>query len=194
MTDFRPRSRPQPQRKRSNNVLRFDRGLRNHAGKKPTSWWKAHWAFAFLAAAPLVGIGAAWFLPSHPTQLPDQDASFSEQYRVNFGRCRGPIRINCVVDGDTFWLKGTKYRIADINAPEVSSPDCSAEAAIGERATSRLVDLLNEGGFSLETIDRDEDAYGRKLRLVTRGGHSVGERLVAEGLAERWRGNRRNWC
>ena len=171
-----------------------DRGVRSHVGKKRTSWWKANWAIALLAAAPLVGIGAAWLWPSHPTQLPDQDASLSEQYRDNFGRCRGPIRINCVVDGDTFWLKGTKYRIADISALEVSSPNCSAEAALGERAISRLVDLLNEGGFSLETIDRDEEAYGRKLRLVTRAGHSVGERLVAEGLAERWRGERRNWC
>lgn len=194
MTDFRRRSRPKPQRKRSNNVLQFDRGLRSSAGKRRTSWWKAHWAIALLAAAPFVGVGVAWIWHSQLNQIPDQSVSSSEQYRVDFGRCSGPIRVNCVVDGDTFWLKGTKYRIADINAPEVSSPDCSAEAALGERATARLVDLLNEGGFSLRSIDRDEDTYGRKLRLVTRAGHSIGERLIAEGLAERWTGKRRNWC
>ena len=52
----------------------------------------------------------------------------------DFGRC-GFVRITCVVDGDTFWLDGTKYRIADINTPEVSSPQCAREAEMGRRAT-----------------------------------------------------------
>lgn len=102
--------------------------------------------------------------------------------------------MTCVVDGDTIWLKGEKIRIADINTPKVGSPDCPAERALGERATSRLTSLLNEGGFSLETIDRDEDTYGRKLRIVTRAGKSLGGTLVAEGLAEEWTGSRRSWC
>jgi endonuclease YncB( thermonuclease family) len=33
-----------------------------------------------------------------------------------------------VVDGDTFWYQGTKIRIADINAPEVSHPGCPQKA------------------------------------------------------------------
>ena len=65
---------------------------------------------------------------------------------------------------------------------------------MGERATSRLTALLNEGGFSLETIDRDEDRFGRKLRIITRGGESLGGTLVGEGLAEEWTGSRRSWC
>jgi endonuclease YncB( thermonuclease family) len=32
------------------------------------------------------------------------------------------------------------------------------------------------------------------LRTVTRGGKSLGEILVAEGLAERWSGKRGDWC
>jgi endonuclease YncB( thermonuclease family) len=157
----------------------------------------ANWAFVLLLAAPLLGVGGAWIWhiqTAQPQSLNDHTSSSSEQYRVSFGRCSGPIRINCVVDGDTFWLKGSKYRIADINAPEVSNPGCSAEAALGERATSRLVDLLNSGGFSLRDTDRDEDKYGRKLRIVTRGGQSLGATLVSEGLAEVWNGRRRNWC
>jgi micrococcal nuclease len=99
-----------------------------------------------------------------------------------------------VVDGDTIWLQGEKIRIADINTPEVSKPDCTAERALGERATSRLIVLLNAGGFSLKSIDRDEDRFGRKLRVVTRGGESLGTTLVSEGLAEEWTGSRRSWC
>jgi endonuclease YncB( thermonuclease family) len=99
-----------------------------------------------------------------------------------------------VVDGDTFWLAGTRIRIADINTPEVGSPGCAAEAALGRQATARLRELLNAGPFELVSIDREEDVYGRKLRIVTRDGSSIGDALVAEGLAHYWRGHQENWC
>ena len=114
--------------------------------------------------------------------------------RALFTRCEGSGRVTCVVDGDTIWYRGTKIRIADINTPEISRPACPREAALGERATLRLTALLNTGGFTLERKGRDEDRYGRNLRVVTRGGRSLGDLLVAEGLAERWRGRRGNWC
>jgi endonuclease YncB( thermonuclease family) len=113
---------------------------------------------------------------------------------AQFSVCGPGRRFTCVVDGDTFWYRGAKIRIADINTPEVSSPHCAAEAALGARATGRLVELLNAGPFTLAAIDRDTDRYGRQLRVVTRGGASVGRALVDEGLAEPWQGFRREWC
>ncbi|MET0589180.1 MAG: hypothetical protein ABWZ75_11725 [Novosphingobium sp.] len=59
-----------------------------------------------------------------------------------FALCGSGPRINCVVDGDTFWLRGEKVRIADINTPETSRPACGAEAARGAAATRRLIVLL----------------------------------------------------
>ena len=103
-------------------------------------------------------------------------------------RCAGPVRIDCVVDGDTFWYGGEKIRIADINTPETSSPECAAVAELGARATRRLTQLHDAGPFTLEPIDRNRDKYGRRLRVVTRAGESVGETQVDEGLAERWKG------
>jgi len=41
---------------------------------------------------------------------------------------------------------------------------------------------------------RGTDRFGRKLRIVTRGGASVGAVLIGEGLARRWGGARRPWC
>ena len=119
-----------------------------------------------------------------------------ERSAAHFARCSGPVRVTCVVDGDTIWLDGEKIRLADINTPEVSSPACPAEAELGVRATTRLIALLNEGPFTLapNPDGRDEDRYGRKLRVVTRGGESLGATLVREGLAEEWRGSRRGWC
>lgn len=100
-----------------------------------------------------------------------------------------------VVDGDTFWLGGDKIRIADIDTPETHPPRCAHEAELGARATRRLETLLREAPFELSPISgRDEDRYGRKLRIVTRGGRSIGDMLVTEGLARTWTGRREPWC
>jgi endonuclease YncB( thermonuclease family) len=119
-----------------------------------------------------------------------------DRERARFGLCHGMGRAggNCVIDGDTFWYAGEKIRIADINTPETGHPGCPYEARLGAAATARLQALLNQGAFSLEPIDRDRDKYGRRLRVVTRGGASVGGVLVREGLAEEWRGYRGSWC
>lgn len=107
----------------------------------------------------------------------------------------GALRQTCVVDGDTFWLEGEKIRIADIDTPEISEPRCASEYARGIRARDRLVVLLNQGPIELAPIgDRDRDRYGRKLRVVSRGGASLGDQLVGEGLARTWTGRRQPWC
>lgn len=60
------------------------------------------------------------------------------------------------------------------------------------------IQLLNQGAFTLapnnDGSGRDRDDYGRLLRTVTRDGSSVGEVLVDEGLAEKWKGYRGSWC
>lgn len=111
-----------------------------------------------------------------------------------FALCQPGPRETCVVDGDTFWLAGEKVRLADINAPETHQSGCAAEQALGDRATRRLIALLNQGPFELNTEGRDRDKYGRLLRVATRRGRSLGAELVSEGLAEPWRGRRSDWC
>jgi micrococcal nuclease len=114
--------------------------------------------------------------------------------RVEFGRCGTGSRFTCVVDGDTLWYKGDRIRIADIDAPEVSQPQCARELNLGEQATARLIALLNAGPISLQTTDTEYDRYGRRLLKITRNGRSLGATLVNEGLAERWGGPQINWC
>jgi endonuclease YncB( thermonuclease family) len=147
-----------------------------------------------LAAFTAVFLFGAPIADSTTLPVPQRGASDGESAR--FTRCYGPVRVNCVVDGDTFWYGGEKIRIADINTPEVSKPDCPRELALGERATDRLLALLNEGAFTLapNADGADRDRYGRLLRTVTRDGASVGDVLVSEGLAEEWTGRRRYWC
>src|SRR4051794_20181808 len=79
--------------------------------------------------------------------------------------------------------------------PEISEPKCASEAALGHRAKERLLDLLNKGPFDIvHPGGRDEDIYGRKLRVLIRDGRSLGTILVDEGLARPWTGRRRSWC
>lgn len=118
----------------------------------------------------------------------------AENPSSRFGLCHGIGGPDCVVDGDTFWMEGTKIRIADIDTPETHGPRCSGEGALGMRATQRLLALLNAGAFSLLPVERERDRYGRTLRIVTRQGRSIGALLVAEGLARPWTGARQPWC
>lgn len=122
---------------------------------------------------------------------PDSEAELS----TSFTLCgRGP-RYNCVVDGDTFYFRGEKIRVADINTPETHSPDCEQEARLGEEARFRFLELLNSGPVAIVRRGaRDIDRYGRQLRVVMRHGHSLGDDLIAEGLARRWSGRRGSWC
>jgi endonuclease YncB( thermonuclease family) len=114
--------------------------------------------------------------------------------RAHFNFCHTGGGYNCVVDGDTLYLEGVKIRIADIDAPETHDPRCADEKSLGDRATQRLIGLVNSGEVTLAPIDRDEDGYGRKLRIVKVDGESVGETLVDDGLARWYRGGRRPWC
>lgn len=115
---------------------------------------------------------------------------------AKFGKCAFGSRNNCIVDGDTIWYRGEKIRIADIDTPEVGNAGCDREKSLGDQATDRMQALLNEGSFTLTrppgTPNRDR--YDRLLRTAERGGVSVGDTLVEEGLAEEWGGRRIAWC
>lgn len=141
--------------------------------------------FAAAASLSVLVIGTLQSVAS--AQQPD---SASDAFSI----CGSGQRITCVVDGDTFWFRGEKIRIADIDTPELSPPRCQRERELGLAAKQRLLDILNSGPLSLEAAERDEDRFGRKLRIVYRDRRSVGDILVAEGLARKWQGLRRSWC
>lgn len=123
-------------------------------------------------------------------------AQHIDRQAASFPLCGQAARVSCVVDGDTFWYRGDKIRIADINTPETTRAGCPREAELGRAATLRLQQLLAQGPFTLAPAPdgRDKDRYGRLLRTVTRSGRSLGDQLVQAGLAETWQGRRGDWC
>ena len=142
----------------------------------------------FLAAA---AVGGA-VLPHAATQPASLGTSTSISRTL--AMCSAGRGSNCVIDGDTFRLDGQSIRIADIDTPEARNYRCAAEKALADRATARMRQLLNAGPFELAPYERDQDQYGRKLRIIRRDGQSLGQVLVAEGLARSWDGARHPWC
>lgn len=194
-----------------NTVVRFRQTKRTRFGqpktpqgkqpvhRKKSSRRKIGSVIAKLAAGALIAaavFGAYQLSGAGGTEAVAVLASAPQQdlLSASFPICGDGPRVTCVVDGDTFWHQGVKIRIADIDTPELSPPRCEAERVKGEAAKSRLQELLNAGKFSLVAGWRDEDQHGRKLRTVTRNGHSIGETLIGEGLARRSDGGRRGWC
>jgi micrococcal nuclease len=144
--------------------------------------------------AALVGTayGAGWV--SLPIGQAIAEGSDLHPVEARFGSCYAGGGINCVVDGDTFYIGGVKVRIAAIDAPETHPSRCAEEDRLGRAATRRLRQLLNSGPVTTISIDRDEDSYGRKLRNVQVDGADVGETLVNEGLTRWYGGGKQPWC
>jgi micrococcal nuclease len=136
---------------------------------------------------------ALHYWPSGEARLSFASSSASS---VHFSICSAGGGANCVIDGDTIHWNGEKVRLVGFNTPEISEPQCAAEATKGKQATLRLQQLLNSGSLSFSaTADRDRDRYGRLLREVRVDGRDVAEVLISEGLAEPYSGGqKRDWC
>lgn len=106
-------------------------------------------------------------------------------------------RIVRVIDGDTVVVAGgERVRILNIDTAEMPPRSrCAAEERLAHAAKARLSQLVQSSEEAvLSSSGRDRDPYGRQLRLIRLDGVDVGEQLVREGLAKRWRGHRAQWC
>ncbi len=109
-------------------------------------------------------------------------------------KCGSGNRVTCVVDGDTMWLRGEKIRMMNYDTPEPMTNICGGrrEKQLAAKATKRLIQLLNNGPYTVER--HGEDRYGRTLAIVRVDGINVGEILISEGLARRWPDGHEFWC
>lgn len=184
---------------KDDNVVRFDfrdNLKKQHDKRRRKEWMLGLGAFSIVFAGGMLALNwpVSGLTSIAPSELAPKLSLLAGSTSPRFELC-GITRRTCVVDGDTFWLEGVKIRIADIDTPEISEPQCDSEYRLGMKATYRLRDLLNEGAFEVRPIgNRDEDRFGRKLRVVVRGGQSLGDQLVSEGLARTWTGRREPWC
>ncbi|WP_237358539.1 thermonuclease family protein [Rhizobium etli] len=117
-----------------------------------------------------------------------------------------------VTDGDTVHILGERAgtRLVGFNTPETFSPQCNDERELGNRAKSRLKELVNLPNVQLTKVacacragteGTDECNYGRTCGVLKVDGRDVGQILIAEGLAvpficggDRCPGTPRPWC
>ena len=148
------------------------------------------WGRRFRALLLLgVLLALSWWLsrPPAPSVGPERVAE-------RFTRCGQDSGFACVVDGDSFRLGARRIRIRGIDAPEREGA-CPAETVLAAQSAARLAELLSAGPFTMTAVGGDErDQYDRELRVVTRDGRSIGEAMVAAGLAHDYRGHKTSWC
>ena len=73
-------------------------------------------------------------------------SSPAQAERVQFPICGSGKRITCMVDGDTLWYQGVKYRLEGIDAPEKAPRHkCMQEGLQARMATERLAETRLPG-------------------------------------------------
>jgi micrococcal nuclease len=114
---------------------------------------------------------------------------------ARFGLCAELPYRTCVHNGDLIYLRGQPIRLSDITTPDRYATECPAASNVAWYAAIRMRDLLNRGPFEIvEDPAREDDAGPELLRRLERDGVSLGDTLVAEGLAKRWTPQGASWC
>jgi endonuclease YncB( thermonuclease family) len=114
-------------------------------------------------------------------------------WRTSIQVCGVGRRITCIVDGDTGWESGRKWRLLSIDAPELIAPECRAEYNKARQARARLTELMRDG-YRVVWSGQD-DRYGRALvEIELSNGMNASQVLQNEGLAQRWPIVGNTWC
>lgn len=111
----------------------------------------------------------------------------------------GSCQVARVIDGDTVDMAcadiGTfRARLVGYDTPEITSPGCAQELALGRLARQRLTQIVREAD-RVDAQMGEFDRYNRRLVRLAFDGEDVAQTLVSEGLAVGYSGGRRiNWC
>ena len=101
-----------------------------------------------------------------------------------------------VVDGDTLHDgRRETYRVENIDAPERGArAECVDERALAEAARAYLVEWVGSARRVEALPSGRRDRYGRVVARIEIDGVDLGERLMARGLAQPWRGRKADFC
>lgn len=125
---------------------------------------------------------------ARPSEIkPEASNEIQKAAKASFAFCGMSGLNNCVASGDTFWLKGSKVRIAGIVVPQTDKARCLNERQKGFAAKVRLRDMLNHGAFDVAPGAADG-------KVISRSGSSFGEQLIREGLALPASAKNQSWC
>ena len=100
------------------------------------------------------------------------------------------------IDGDTLRDdQGERYRVENIDAPERGRrSECAQERVLAEAAAAYVTAWIAEARRVDAIPTGRRDRYGRIIARIEIDGVDLGERLIARGLAQPWRGRKANFC
>lgn len=84
------------------------------------------------------------------------------------------IKVSRIVDGDSFISENTRYRISEIDAPEINQ-------IYGYEAKKYLSDLILHQNVEIKS--KGKDKYNREIVEVFINGSDVADLIVANGFA-----------
>ncbi len=144
--------------------------------------------------------GYEGFLPTAPVDwLISLTGRTPIRAAINVRSERADCRVARVIDGDTVDLDCAgeglvRTRLMGYDTPEVYSPKCDVELALGTRAT-RALERRIDASREIHVAFRGTDRYGRRLARLSLDGTDVADPLIAAGLARPYEGGRRDgWC
>jgi len=194
-------------------IVRFRRGprlrsLNEFEPRQRIRFWpeprRSPWKTAAFVGRPfaLAAILGALWVGYDPAVIepPSFLSTAPEQVAEHFTRCGIGRGHACVIDGDTFKIGQRRVRIIGIDAPETHPARCAEESRLGEAATAKLQELLNQGAFEMVApVYGSRDKYGRDLRAVQRRRtdgtlQSIADDMRTSGLAHRYAGFKTGWC
>lgn len=109
--------------------------------------------------------------------------------------CGSGKRVNCIVDGDSWWHAGVKYRHATINTPEIGhTAKCELEKRRGIVARDMLQELTAQGFQTIPTGRKGK--FGRALAtILLPDGREAGAVLIYQRVAKIYGSpDSKNWC
>jgi len=111
-------------------------------------------------------------------------------------KCSGNIRENCLVDGDTIWINGKKFRMAGYDTPEPLTQICGGEkeVALANKATARALELINTKKWTVKYSGNIDKTGSRELITIRIENRDLGDILIEEHLARKWPDGEEFWC
>jgi hypothetical protein len=194
------------------SASRFGRRRSGAPGRRAPSRWRRVGAFvrplfalaqvALIVAAALIVLGdrVDWRQVLGADWVSDLVGRAPIRAAINVRAERSDCQVARVIDGDTVDLECgaggelMRTRLMGYDTPEVYSPKCDAELALGNQATQALERRVN-GSRRVLVAFRGTDRYGRHLARLMLDGTDVAVPLIEAGLARPYEGGRREgWC
>jgi hypothetical protein len=137
----------------------------------------------------LTGAVLVWTISAWTTS--GRNAAADDAAAEQFGQCYSG-GTNCVVDGSTIFVAGSRVMIAGIDAPHIRDARCEAERTQGIDAAMKLASLLNSGKVVVGDPEQGGDGAVRRYVLVD--GKDVGGLMIDSGSARKLKDTPASWC